>query len=58
MDKVYSTVGAIRAVQRGPSIFLLFERRTESFSFPESGWSKVLSEHKIPHQVIQKKSDN
>ena len=24
----YSTVGAIRAVQRGPSIFLLFEGRT------------------------------
>ena len=25
---IYSTVGAIRAVQRGPSIFLLFEGRT------------------------------
>ena len=51
-------MGAIRAVQRGSSIFLLFEGRTISFSFSESWCSKVLSEHKIPHQVIQNKTEN
>ena len=51
-------MGAIRAGERGPSIFLLFEGRIQSFSFSEKRYSKVLSEYEIPHQVIQNKTDN